>query len=174
MKNMMLWIYICSSHLQNIWNDDIDDDIGDTCPLIPITNTLRIEKYDLKNDFIIHSCNTFDCKTQNFEDDGFTILSNSMIMDELEYWSMFRQLNKEQRLIFDNIMYRKHMYFNITIHVFLTRGARTSKTFTLKLIIQGLLWLCNKDVSSNLTKIKALCMASTSKIASILMVKRYI
>jgi hypothetical protein len=20
-----------SSHLQNIWNDDIDDDIGDTC-----------------------------------------------------------------------------------------------------------------------------------------------
>jgi hypothetical protein len=38
-----------SSHLQNIWNDDI----GDTCPLIPITNTLNIEKYDLKNNFIV-------------------------------------------------------------------------------------------------------------------------
>jgi hypothetical protein len=38
-----------SSHLQNIWNDDI----GDTCPLILITNTLNIEKYDLKYDFII-------------------------------------------------------------------------------------------------------------------------
>jgi hypothetical protein len=35
-----------SSHLQNIWNDDIDDDMGDTHPLIPITNTLNIEKYD--------------------------------------------------------------------------------------------------------------------------------
>jgi hypothetical protein len=52
-----------SSHLQNIWKDDIDDDIGDTCPLIPITNTSNIEKYDLKNDFIIQSCNTLDHKT---------------------------------------------------------------------------------------------------------------
>ncbi len=26
-----------SSHPQNIWNDDIDDDIGDIHPLIPIT-----------------------------------------------------------------------------------------------------------------------------------------
>jgi hypothetical protein len=46
------------SHLQTIWNNDIDDDIGDTIPLIPITNTLNIDKYDLKNDFIIQSCNT--------------------------------------------------------------------------------------------------------------------
>jgi len=36
-----------SSHPQNIWNDDIDDGISDTCPLIPITNTLNIEKYVL-------------------------------------------------------------------------------------------------------------------------------
>jgi hypothetical protein len=43
-------LHLNFSHLQNIWNDDIDDDIGDTCPLIPITNTLNIEKYDLKND----------------------------------------------------------------------------------------------------------------------------
>jgi hypothetical protein len=62
MKNMMLGIYNHSSQLQNIWNDDIDDYIGDTSPLIPITNTLRIEKYDLKNDFIIQSCNILDHK----------------------------------------------------------------------------------------------------------------
>jgi hypothetical protein len=42
-----------SSHLQNIWNDNIDDDIGDAHPVIPITNTLNTEKYDLKNDSII-------------------------------------------------------------------------------------------------------------------------
>jgi len=41
------------------------------------------------------SCNTFDHKTQNFENDSFTISSNSMIMDELEYWSMLKQLNEE-------------------------------------------------------------------------------
>ncbi len=52
---------------------------------------------------------------------------------------MFRQLNKKQRLIFDDITYRKKMYFNIPIHIFLTRGARIGKTFTLKLIIQRIL-----------------------------------
>jgi len=93
MKNMMLWIYNRSSHLQNIWNDDTDDEIGDTHLLIPITNTLRIDKYDLKNDFIIQSCNTLDHKTIFFEDVDFTILSNSMIMDESEYQSMLKQLN---------------------------------------------------------------------------------
>jgi hypothetical protein len=73
-----------SSHRQNIWHDDI----GDTHPLIPITDTLNIEKYDLKYDFIIQSCNTFYHKIIIFEDDGFTISSNSMIMDELKYRSM--------------------------------------------------------------------------------------
>jgi hypothetical protein len=43
-------------------------------------------------------------------------------------------------------------------------GAGTRKTFTLKPIIQGLLWLYNKNISSNLTKTKALLMASISKI----------
>jgi hypothetical protein len=33
-----------SLHPQNIWNDHIDDHIGDTYFLIPITNTLNIEK----------------------------------------------------------------------------------------------------------------------------------
>ncbi len=31
------------SHPWNIWNDDIDDEIGDMCPLILITNTLNIQ-----------------------------------------------------------------------------------------------------------------------------------
>jgi hypothetical protein len=47
----------------------------------------------------------------------------------------------------------------------LTRGVGIGKIFTLKLIIQGLLWLHNKDLSSNLTKRKALLMASIGKVA---------
>jgi hypothetical protein len=31
------------SHPWNIWNDDIDDEIGGMCPLFPITNTINIE-----------------------------------------------------------------------------------------------------------------------------------
>jgi hypothetical protein len=36
-------------------------------------------------------------------------------------------------------MHRKKLYPNISICLFLTRGAGIGKTFTLKLIIQGLL-----------------------------------
>jgi hypothetical protein len=60
-------------------------------------------------------------------------------------------------------MHRNQLYPNTPICLFLTGGVQTSKTFTLKLIIQGLLWLCNQDISFDLTKTKALLMASTSK-----------
>jgi hypothetical protein len=103
---------------------------------MPIKITLNIEKYYLQNDFIIQSCNTLDHKTQNFEDDGFIISSNFMIMNELEYRNMLRQLTKEQRLIFDDIVYRKNIYHNIPIHIFFIGGARIGKSFTLKLVIQ--------------------------------------
>jgi len=53
-------------------------------------------------------------------------------MDESEYQSMLKQLNEEQRLIFEDIMYRKQMYLNIPIHIFLTGGVGIGKTFTLK------------------------------------------
>lgn len=45
--------------------------------------------------------------------------------------------------IFDDIMYKK--YHNILVHLFLTRGNRIGKNFILKLIVQGLLQLYNKD-----------------------------
>jgi hypothetical protein len=54
------------------------------------TSTLNNEKYNLKNDFIIQSCNTFNKKTQKIEGDGFTTSSNSMIMD-------FTQFNEEKK-----------------------------------------------------------------------------
>ncbi len=57
------------------------------------------------------------------------------------------------------------LHFDILICLVLTRGTRTSKTFTLKLIIQILLRLNNKNISSDLTKTKTLLMASTNKTA---------
>jgi hypothetical protein len=80
MKKMMIQIYNLNPHIQKIWNDNIDDHIGDTSPLIPITNPSIIKKYVLKYVFIIQSCNKFDHKTKKIEDNGFTISSNSMIM----------------------------------------------------------------------------------------------
>jgi hypothetical protein len=48
---------------------------------------------------------------------------------------------------------------------FFTSGVGINKTFTLKLIIQGLLQLYNRNMSHDLTKTKALLMASTNKFA---------
>jgi hypothetical protein len=59
---------------------------------------------------------------------------------------------------------QKNCIPNIPIHLFLIRGAKIDNTFILKLITQGLLWLYNKNLASNLIKIKTLLMASTNKI----------
>jgi hypothetical protein len=44
------------------------------------------------------------------------------------------------------------MYFNISIHLFLTKGVGIGKSFTSKLVLQGLLQLCNKNLSLDLIK----------------------
>jgi len=61
-------------------------------------------------------------------------------------------------------MHRKQLYLDITICLFLIGDVKTNIKFTLKVIIQGLLRLYNKNISSNLTKTKALLTTSTSKI----------
>jgi len=50
-------------------------------------------------------------------------------------------------------------------YLFFIKGDGTSKTLRPKLLIQGLLRLYNKNMSFDLTKIKALLMASIGKVA---------
>jgi len=57
------------------------------------------------------------------------------------------------------------MYLDTSICLFLIGGAGTIKKFTLKFIIQGLLQLYNRDISFDLTKTKALLMASICEVA---------
>jgi hypothetical protein len=59
----------------------------------------------------------------------------------------------------------KKIYLDIQICLFFIRGIGTNIIFILKLIIQGLLGLYNKDISFQLTKTKALLMASIGKIS---------
>ncbi len=86
-------------------------------------------------------------------------------MEEFEYCNLFKQLNEEQKVIFDDVMHRKQLYLNTPICLFLIGGARTSKTFALKFIIQGLLQLYNKGISSDLTKTRALVTTSIGKVS---------
>jgi hypothetical protein len=71
-----------------------------------------------------------------------------MMMEEFEYHSLFKQLNEEQRSIFDDVMHRKQLYHDTSICLFLTWGDGTRKSFILKLIIQGLLRLYNRHIFS--------------------------
>jgi hypothetical protein len=62
-----------------------------------------------------------------------------MMMEKFENLSLLRQLNEEQRLIFDDIMHKKQLYPDTPTCLFLIVGVETNKTFTLKVIIEGLL-----------------------------------
>jgi hypothetical protein len=61
------------------------------------------------------------------------------MMEEFEYHSLLRQLNEEQRLIFDDVMHKKQLYPNTPICLFFTGCVGIGKFFTSKPIIQGLL-----------------------------------
>ena len=76
---------------------------------------------------------------------------------------MLSRLNIEQRVIYDNIMYRIRIKPNDPIHFFLTGGAGTSKTFILQLIVQGLSHFYHSDLQSNPLKPNVLLMSFTGK-----------
>jgi len=61
-------------------------------------------------------------------------------------------------------MHRKQLYLDITICLFLIGDVKTNIKFTLKVMIQGLLRLYNKNESFNLTKTNALLTTSINKI----------
>ncbi len=44
-------------HLTSIWIDNIGNEINDSHPIIPITNIINIEHYDLWSNFVIQLCN---------------------------------------------------------------------------------------------------------------------
>jgi hypothetical protein len=67
--------------LTNIWIDDIDNEIDDPHPTIPITNIINIEHYDLQFDFIIQSCNWSNQKSQFLKHENFIKSSYSMMME---------------------------------------------------------------------------------------------
>jgi hypothetical protein len=41
-----------------------------------------------------------------------------MMMEEFEYCSLLKQLNEEQKLIFDDVMHRKKLYYDTLICLF--------------------------------------------------------
>jgi len=69
-------------HLVNIWNDNINNEINDSCPVIPIINiTINIEH--LRFNFVIQSHNVSNQKSQTLKDENFTKSLYSMMIENL-------------------------------------------------------------------------------------------
>ncbi len=73
---------------------------------------------------------------------------NELISNEEFYFQLWK-LNKEQPAIFDDCMYKKKMHPNQPMHLFLTSGAGSGKTFTFLLLVQGFLKHYNKKLGFN-------------------------
>jgi hypothetical protein len=94
-------------HSINIWFDNIDNEINDPHPTILVTN-INIEHYYLQFDFVIQSHNGSNRKSIFKKDENFTKSFYSIIMEEFEYYNLFRKLNVKQRLIFDDVVHQKN------------------------------------------------------------------
>jgi hypothetical protein len=55
---------------------------------------------------VIQSCNGSNKKSQTLKNENFTKPSYSVMMEESENCNLTKQLNDEQKLIFDGIMYK--------------------------------------------------------------------
>lgn len=52
------------NYYTNIWTYDINNEVNDPRPTIPITNAMNIEHYDLQFDFVIQSYDGSNKKSQ--------------------------------------------------------------------------------------------------------------
>jgi Cdc6-like AAA superfamily ATPase len=96
------------------------------------TNIEGIEPYDL----------SIEKKEQRYRKKyGNKIAHNcpDEIVSNNEFASLVQQLNSEQRIILDDILYKKRRNPRKSLFIFITGGASTGKTFTLLYIIQYLL-----------------------------------
>ncbi len=94
----------------------------------PITNYTRIKHYDIGCKFCIKPY----CSLSTIPS---TIPKRNELIPNAKFYSQLRKLNKEQCPIYDDCMYRKRMYPNQLIHLFLIGGVGTGKTFTILLLI---------------------------------------
>jgi hypothetical protein len=56
----------------NIWTNNIDNEVNDPRLIILVTNTIIIEHYNLRFDFVIHSRNGSNQKSQFLINKNFT------------------------------------------------------------------------------------------------------
>jgi hypothetical protein len=96
---------------------------------------------------------------------GFQVTKHHFLIENNEYHRIRRLLNHEQQTILKDIALQKCLNMNNLVHVFLTGGAGTGKTFTAKALFQMLIRIYDSNNSSDPMKPKDLIVAYTRKVA---------
>jgi hypothetical protein len=125
----------------NIWIDKFPNvDIGFSSQ--NIIDCTKMEPYNICNEYIVNPCI------------GVSTIPNSTnidVQDQImlthEFHSILQKMNREQHLIFYDVMYRKKQNPNEPIHLFITRGVGS---FILMFLIQALICFYNKHPHSYL------------------------
>lgn len=100
--------------------------------------------YDIHSDIQVATCK----KIPNTTYLGFEIAKHPQILDNVEIFKIRQMLNNEQHAIVKDMVMKKIKHNKTSIHLFLTGGAGTSKTFTTKVIYQALLHIYNNTINN--------------------------
>jgi hypothetical protein len=94
---------------------------------------------------------------------GFQVTKHPFLIENNEYHRIRRLLNREQQTILKDIALKKCLSMHTHVHLFLTGGAGTGKTFTTKALFQMLIRIYDSNNSSDPMKPKGLIVAYTGK-----------
>jgi exonuclease III len=135
---------------------DIDATFTEQAP-----TKFHCEQYDLQQDLKCPQDSLLK-RTINL---GFQVTDHPLFLDNEEYYRLRRSLNKEQQAIVKDIALKKSMDIQKPLHLFLTGGAGTGKTFTAKTLFQMLIRIYDAHNTIDPLKPKGLILAYTGKAA---------
>jgi hypothetical protein len=126
-----------------LFSNEIIDNASNPQKYILFVITKEIELY------VVSYENFAKSKNQNVENKLLTHNVLQRINEFMTYKKFFlhmRQLNNEQKVIGDDIIYQKIKNLTKPIHIFFIGGARIKKTFILMCIIQNILQYYTKQL----------------------------
>jgi hypothetical protein len=96
---------------------------------------------------------------------GFQVTKHPLFIENNEYYRVRRLLKREQQAIVKDIAIKKCLNMHTPVHLFLTGGVGTCKTFTVKALFQMLIRIYDSNNSSDPMKPKGLIVTYTGKVA---------
>lgn len=145
---------------QQLFNISISEQTKESIEHLDPTITNNYQQYDFDGD-LQHFQTIINMKINSNR--AYQIVKELHIMDNTKFFNSRRQLNQEQARIVKDILRKKICEPNKPIHLFLTCGAGTGKTFTAKAIFQSLIRFYNMEMNYDPLQLKGLITAYTGK-----------